>query len=306
MGADTSAIIVLAFVATAAVFGYLAFTIISGFHTPQGHNLLFSGSLIFIRDGHVWKIVFPVTTLGGSVDFRASKSNMSMNFDGRTVVAGGGEGITLFNSSVIMGSLSDRFTSFRMPIIRVQGGVTDTVEVSVFAYRGPDRLFRLVIDDDDDGVLDSSYLVEFVENNNNRLVNPINTSGDIVLSTDKGDSFSMSYLIAIYASSMSYDPQIVVKGGDTLYRISLVNVLKGLTKASVITAIIGGNGDYRLNSGETGYIILILPENVASIWTSSSVDVSISIGGEKQKLKLIIPSKPPDNGMVSGVVQVVS
>ncbi len=305
---DSSAIIVLAFVATAAVFGYLAFTIISEIHTPEEQGLLFSGSLVYVREGHIWKIVLPVATLDSKVDFRASRVSIVLNpSNGAELVADGGDGFAIYNSTVLTGTLVERIASFKMSITRNDShGTMDSITVSVFAYMGPDKSFRLVIDDDSDGMLDDTYLLEFAESKVNNLVTGINLSRNIVARVEKGDVLTMSYLLTAYAASTTYDPQIVVIDGGKDCYISLVKMLKGLTKATVITMIAGGNSDYYLKSGETGYIVILLPGSAGLRFDSESIDLLVSIGGDQYKLKLLLPPKINDNGVFSGVVKVVS
>ncbi len=223
------------------------------------------------------------------------------------MIADGVGGLVLYNSSVITGGFVDRFTSFKIPVKKFVDGVGESsVVVSAFAYRGPDKVFRLVVDDDDDGVLDNSYIVEFVEDRKNSLVKELNTSSEVVLEIEKGGSLSLNYLVATYAASMVYDPQIVVRASNGIYRLSLVDVIKGLTKATVFTMIVGGNSDYYLKSGETGYIIVVFPEGIEVDTVSDSIVVSVSVDGDQQTLKLIIPSKATGNGVLSSVAQVVS
>ena len=308
MAVDSSAIIVLAFVATAAVFGYLAFTIISEIHTPEEQGLLFSGSLIYAKDGRVWKVVLPVATLDSRVDFRAAAVTLVFNLPGRDrIVADGVGGLVIYNSTVITGDLVERFASFKMEVMYSEyGSPTASLPVSVFAYMGPDKAFRLVVDDDDDGVLDNTYLVEFTESSNNNLVSGINLSSDIVLKVNKGSVLDMNYLVVAYAASTSYDPQIEVMSGDIIYRISLVEMLRGLTKATVFTVIAGGNSDYYLKSGETGYVIVLLPEDAEIELVPGSIDAYIVVDSDRYDLKLMLPSKISDNGVFSGVVKVVT
>ncbi len=288
-----SAIVLLAFISTTLVFGIIVYNYISSMPSYENVKVAANSIILYYYNGRVWRITIPLQVLGNNrVDLRASRVKVTLNIgDGISADFTNISGMSRYfihDDTVLMGGLEK---SLRSCIIRVEyhdeNGEVRNQGVNVHVYLDEKGRVHVIVDNDDDGIIDSNYLLEFTD----KPVNPtisLNLEDTSVLDVAEGTILPLRYLEYILAGSVKPDAQIrVVSRGGDYYTISVASLVQALTKPVVLTSISGGNNDHYLEQGETGSIIILIP---------GFLELG---GGEKIGISVHLPNTPTIKGEIT-------
>ncbi len=250
-----SAVVLLAFTLTTCAYGFIILSYIPSI-TPRTQTAPYVVESVFLnyQDGFIWRVVVQLS----------SRSSVSLNLSSISVrLVSGGELIPIFSSGFtqvvdgrfVLGSLVYSLTSGRVLISEMVGGSVNLRYVDLFAYL--DQLGRLnvVIDDDQDNFLDSTYLIRFTSDTPSTY--GLDIYGEVVLEVGKGSSLPIKYLDLIALLSVRPNVNIKVVDSVTNYLISLPEILANL-RGGVIMAWLSGN-DINLDVNERAYITILIP-----------------------------------------------
>ncbi len=287
-----SAIVLLAFISTTLVFGFIVYNYISSLPNYENVGIAANSVFLYYYDGRIWRITIPLQVLGNNrVDLKADKVKVTLNIgDGISAdfinISGTSE-YTTYDNIVVMGGLEK---SLQSCIIRVkyhdENGVIRDQKVNVHVYLDEEGRVHVIVDNDDDGIIDSSYLVEFVDKPIRPAVS-LNLEDTSVLEIEENSVLPISYLEYIVAKSIKPDAQIRVVSGNGYYTISVASLVQALTKPVILTSISEGNSDHYLDRGETGSIIILVP---------GFLELS---GGEKIGISIYLLNTPTIKGEIT-------
>ncbi len=259
-----SVIVLLAFVSTALVFGFIVYNYVSSIPSYESVELSVGSLLLYYYDGSVWRVVVPVQVVGDRVvDFRPSNIRVSLSVgDGVSadfVNVSGTNSFVVLDDRVLLGDFKLLLHSSNVGVLYYDRGVVRSEYVDVHVYYDELSRIHVIIDDDNDGLMDSSYLVEFVEEAKTSVSLDLDSSN--VLVVEKNTVLPISFLEYILAGSTRPDSYIkVVVSSSVYYLVSVPGLSKSLQDLAVLSMIDRGNNDYYLGKGEVGSIIILFPD----------------------------------------------
>jgi len=297
-----STIVLLAFISTTLVFGFIVYNYVESIPSYESTKLAANSVLLYYYNGRIWKIIIPIQVFGDNrVDLRPGKIRVTMSMgDGvsaRFINISGVNDYSVYNGDVLLGGITSIIHSCTIDVEYYNGGSISSREVNMHVYFDEHGRIHVIIDDDNDGVIDSNFLVEFTSNAQTTvLVNPDNT---YVLEVEKNSILPIGFLEYALAGSTKPNAKIrVIVSLNTYYIIEIPSITRGLQEIGILAIISRGNNDYYLSQSEAGSIIILVPSYVDST-KSSKLELSIylsntvSIRGE-----LEIPQKLNGTGLI--------
>ncbi len=276
-----SAVVLLAFISTALVYGFIIYSYSSLYRGPSLQPYSVSSVGIFYSDGSVWRLDIPVSVSGDSLDVRSLRLEVSV---GRSVLPLFSSGyVVRVGDRVIYGSLIESLTSGKVLVLRDGRELT----VELFVYIDFTGRYNVVVDDDFDGVLDNEFLIRFYPG---VQLPPLNLGSDEVLVVSKGSTVSLDCLNMLAFTSKP-NAYIRVVDGGTQYLVRVVDLISSLRFPTVL---ISSSSDIVKAGGEV-IVTVLFPTNLVS--SGSQLSIKLLVGDTKVVDTLInIPSG------ISGVV----
>ncbi len=284
-----SAVVLLAFISTTLVFGFIIYNYVSTVPDYREIKVAASSILLYYDNGYVWKIVVPLQVIGDNVvDFRPSEVKVSLSmgdgFSADFINISGTDAYDVYDNIIILGDLGKSIQSCIIHVGYYNGSDSRTIPVNLHVYFDEHGKLHIVVDDDNDGLIDSTYLIAFVEGAEASISLDLNSV--YILSVEKNSVLPLSFLKYILALSVKPNAQIrVATIGGKYYTINLQDIARSLREPVILTSIMGGNDNYQLDPGETGSIIILLPD-LLELGRNDKITLSIylsktsPIGGE--------------------------
>jgi len=232
------AVVVLAFVATAATYGFVLYSYTSFFRAQPPAQFSAHSAYLLYYGGCVWRVDVPISVSGGPVDptqvviqLSVGGYSASLNASTTRFSAGG---------RVFYGSVAGLLTSGRVVAVVYGGG--EGVPLDLFVFVDPLGRLNVVVDDDSDGVMDDSTLLRFSQGVGAQV--PLDLGSEVVLTATKGEVLPLEYL-TVLASASKPGASVEVVGGGLRYLIPVPELLTSLrTPTLVVSAVEGSAGLY--------------------------------------------------------------
>ncbi len=261
-----SAVVLLAFISTALVYGFIIYSYSSLYREPSSQLYSVSSVSIFYSDGSVWRLDIPVFVSGDPLDVSSLTLNISV---GRTTLSMSTPVDTFrFSGRTIYGSLKGSLTSGRV-FVSGDGGFY----VESFVYIDSAGRYNVVIDDDLNSDLDSDFLIRFLSGV--QVSTDLSLDSDEVLVVGKGSTLSLDCLNALMALTSKPSAYVRVFDGITNYVVRVADLLANLRSP---TLLISSSSD-RVRAGDKAVVTVLLPHNL--VLGGSQVSVKLSAGGVK-------------------------
>lgn len=232
--AKESAVVILAFISTVALYGFILYSYTSLFRTQTTQQIALSSAYLYYRDGYVWRVDIPLS--GGTVD--PEKFRVEVSVGDFTAILNVSKHMFTVGELVVYGSIAERLASGKISAEVVNGGKRAEA-LDMFVYLDQLGKLNVVVDDESDGVLDEIFLVRFLPE---APPTPLNLDSTTVLTVGKGSTLPLEYLTVVAAASSKPSSYVSVIDSSKTYLIPVPQLLTSLRAPSlVLKAARGGN-----------------------------------------------------------------
>ena len=255
------AVVVLAFVATAATYGFVLYSYTSFFRTQPSTQLSAHSAHLLYYGGCVWRVDVPISAGGSPVNPTHVAVQLSVGGYSATLNAS----TTKFSigGRVLYGSVAERLSSSK--VLAEVYGSGDRVALDLFVYIDPLGRLNVAVDDDSDGVLDDSFLLRFTQGAGSQV--PLDLGSEAVLSTAAGTSLPLEYLTAL-ASASRPGAAIEVVSGGVRYLVPVPEILASLRVPTLVVSSVEGVPGFTVS--------VVLPRCVAPEGSRLSIKVTVA------------------------------
>lgn len=267
-----SVVVLLAFTLTVGVYGFVVYTYVSSLVSQSSSTQFVVGPLLVnYYDGRVWRVVIPLST-NSSMEFRLTNVSVGLVVGGGSIPVIVSDSVNVVENRFVLGSVVNSLASGKVLVSKVIDNSVTREYVDLFVYVDQVGRLNVVVDDDSDGVLDSSYLLRFIPDA--RIEYELSLGSDVVLSVGKGVTLPLNYLDIAAILSMRPNPQIVVVAKDVTYVVYVSDILHNLRSATLVAWI--SSRDLRLDPGEYAYLTILLPPDRLVEGDDFSIELYVS------------------------------